>query len=431
MCEQVAAVRKIDGVQELREVEQAVEVAWLDFSYQVARRPHAGTLARGARHRNILAPGDARADHVGMRADAPLTIGQDVIAQIRSDLADARDELQRISTDLNPMEGRPLVKAVTHLVDSTLRRVTAAARTVVDRQARVAAGAVRFVALGSYGRRELCPHSDIDLLVLLNDPIADGPEALERRAAQDRFINVVLYGLWDLGFEVGHSVRTVSECIEAAMVEQSVLSSLLDARRVDAEGEDPVFRTLEERVDRLLFRGSSASSLIMAKLREAEERAGRYGASIYLLEPNVKESRGGLRELHNALWIARARWRARSLDELRQIGVISARESRGLERAYAFLLRVRSELHMVADRRQDILQFRFQELLATRLGFRSPDAAPHDLAGTERFMRAYYFHAHALRHHTELIVERATHHRRRRQPTAQPVSGAFGCGTVC
>ena len=165
--------------------------------------------------------------------------------------------------------------------------------------------------------------------------------------------------------------------------------------------------------------------MILAKLRESNARKERFGDSVFLLEPNVKESRGGLREMHTALWIARARWRARSLDELRHLGIISTRESRGLERAYGFLLRIRSELHLAAGRRQDVLQFRFQDLLATSLGYRRPDAEPHDLSGTERFMRAYYFHAHTLWHHAELLVERATHHQTRRPPTLKPGPDGF------
>lgn len=354
--------------------------------------------------------------------DAPLTIERPVSARLRSELDEARAGLKTLAAELPPMEGRPLVRAVTDIVDATVRSVADAARRVVESDGAPGAGEVRLVALGSYGRRELCPHSDIDLLLLVTDSAA---ERSERRAVQEQFVNVFLYGLWDLGFEVGYAVRSVAESLAAATAEQSVLSSLLDARLIDGPADDAGFQGLVHGVDKILFRGSAATSLILAKLDEAKARAGRFGNSIYLLEPHVKESQGGLRELHNALWIARARWRARSLDQLRRHGIISTRESRAVERAYGFLLRVRSELHLAAGRRQDILQFRFQELVATALGYRPADADPQDHVGTERFMRAYYFHAHALRHHASLIVERATHHRTRRVPTATPAPGGF------
>ncbi len=374
---------------------------------------------RVCRHPNSpLAPTVPDTDHTAMHLTsvAP-TIDPDVIARLKSALEDARATLKPLAIELSPMEGRRLVEAVTEIVDRSVRSVVDAARQALDPVLVEAADAVRLIALGSYGRRELCPHSDIDLLFLLSRD--------HDRSAQEAFINVVLYGLWDVGFDIGHSVRTIEECVEDAIGEQSILSSLLDARLVNGDPDDPTFRELQQQIDRLLFRGTSAAGLIGAKLEESTERESRFGDSIYLLEPNVKESRGGLRELHTARWIARARWRARSLDELRRMGVISGRESRSIERAYEFLLRVRSELHLAAGRRQDNLQFRFQEMLATSLGYRRPDADPHDHLGTERFMRAYYFHAQTLRHYTGLVLERATHHRGRRAPTSRPAPGGF------
>ena len=347
-----------------------------------------------------------------------LAIPGDTIAQLRRDLDRGRDAVKTLMAQLPPLEGRPVVEAVTDMVDRTVLGVVTAARRELDAEAVAAADHIRLIAVGSYGRRELCLQSDVDLLFLL-------PAATDHRSAEERFVNAVLYALWDLGFELGHAVRSLEECVDAASADQSVLSSLLDARCIECSPEDPAFRALEESVDKMLFRGAAAAELIRAKILESKEREGRFGDSVYLLEPNVKESSGGLRELHTARWIARARWRARSLDELRRLGVISSRESRGIDRAYGFLLRVRSELHAAAGRRQDTLQFRFQELLATSLGYRKSDTPPTDHHGTERFMRAYYFHAHTLRHHTELLVERATHHRARRVPTAVPAPGGF------
>ena len=177
---------------------------------------------------------------------APTTIGPEVTARLRARLEGARASLKQDSGQLTPMEGRPVVEAVTATVDDCVRELAATARQILDPEAAAVSESVRLIALGSYGRRELCPHSDVDLLFLLSD--ADGD-----RDAQGRFVNAVLYGLWDLGFEVGHAVRTVEECLEAAIEEQSVLSTLLDARQVDADPEDAVFKALNRGVDKLLF----------------------------------------------------------------------------------------------------------------------------------------------------------------------------------
>ncbi|MEO1336831.1 MAG: DUF294 nucleotidyltransferase-like domain-containing protein, partial [Myxococcota bacterium] len=348
----------------------------------------------------------------------PVTIEPQTLADVRDWLQHARTTVEQDVHDLPPTEGLSVAEAITDLVDECVVRIAQAAQSVVDERARLASEDVMLVALGSYGRRELCPFSDVDLLFLLSG-------RAEVRAAEERYVHAVLYGLWDLGFEVGQSVRTVAECVEMAKADQAVLSSLLDARCVYGTGDRAAVTELDDAVDRLLFRGVAALHLIQAKIEEADRRDDRFGRTLYLLEPNVKESPGALRELHTARWIARARWRARSIDELRRKGVIAERESRAMERAYGFLLRVRSEVHWAAGRRQDHLQFRFQEMLAASLGYRSKRAGSDVRTGTERFMRAYYFHAHALRHHTKLIVERATKHRPRRAPTARPTRSGF------
>jgi [protein-PII] uridylyltransferase len=273
------------------------------------------------------------------------------------------------------------------------------------------------VALGGYGRAELCPHSDVDLLFLVED--ADDPAVHE-------WVNAVLYGLWDLSFEVGHAVRTGEDTLALAKRDQSVLTALLDARpiRIGDGGDDArvaMFRELMEALERDLFAEHRSNDLVAAKLEEAAKRRERFGNTIYLLEPNVKESEGGIRELHTAMWIAHARWRARSLRDLLHVGVLSSREIRAIERAYGFLLRVRSELHLAASRRQDILGFQHQETVARRLGYVS---GSEKKAGIERFMRAYYFHARQLRIQSQSIVERATSHNVKRAKT-RPAPGGF------
>src|SRR5687767_6327265 len=233
---------------------------------------------------------------------------------------------------------------MTALVDGVVRELVQAAGEKVPRPTGIA-----IVALGGYGRSELCPHSDIDLLFLVGRGPSDRPEV---RA----YVDAVLYGLWDLRFEVGHAVRTIAETMDVAQSDQSVMTSLLDARPISIEdGDDEsrraVFADLASALENELFAGQRSATLIRQKLEEAQRRRSRFGNSVYLLEPNVKESEGGLRELHTAMWIAHARWRVKNIRDLLHIGVLSSREERAIERAYGFLLRVRAELHLAAKRR--------------------------------------------------------------------------------
>jgi [protein-PII] uridylyltransferase len=306
------------------------------------------------------------------------------------------------------------------------------------------------VALGGNGRRELCPRSDVDLLFLLP---ADEPSVAaalttrlpERLRAEviTSFVNMVLYGLWDLGLEVGHSARTVAECLALAAEDQSIKTGLLEARLIQPSpapnssgGAHPrrttvvredIFCELERAIDRDVLSGRGAERLITQKLVEANRRRERYGNTIYLLEPEVKQGEGGLRELHTALWVARARWRAHTLRDLYRVGVLSPREGRALERAYGFLTRVRVELHLAAGRRRDSLGFEYQESIAEHLGYISAGEVDRSkrAQGTERFMRAYYFHARQNRRISRLVIERANTPHRGRPASTQAAPGGF------
>ncbi|NJK88363.1 MAG: hypothetical protein HC923_02515 [Myxococcales bacterium] len=165
---------------------------------------------------------------------------------------------------------------------------------------------------------------------------------------------------------------------------------------------------------------------IQAKLEEATKRRARYGDTVYLLEPHVKEGSGGLRDLHTAWWVARARWQVPP-EDLLLLGVLSPAEDRALERASSFLSRVRFEMHLVDGRPNDSLRFDLQEKLADRLGFGRQSARESDRlkAAVERFMRAYYFHARQVTLHTQHLVERATSHLRRTSGASRPAPGGF------
>lgn len=322
--------------------------------------------------------------------------------------------------------GPVYARARADLVDDVVAALgDAAGCSVVDElgpeEASVALS-VAVVALGGYGRRELCPASDIDLLFLLPEGGAD--------PAIGALVDKVLYGLWDLGLEVGQASRTIEQCMEVAQHDQMAKTSLVDAREIvfgDESGRRRRrlrFDDFSARVDRDLLAGRGAQIFIKEKLDEAARRGDRFGNTVYRLEPDVKSGQGGLRELHTALWVARARWRSRSLLDLVRIGVVSSREGRSLQRAYDFLLGVRTELHLASGRRRESLGFEYQEAIARTLGYMGA-AAAEKRHGTERFMRAYYFHARHCRRICQLIVERATSHPARRPRSAHPAPGGF------
>lgn len=348
-----------------------------------------------------------------------------LIAALKERLAVERGRLERGLREkvLPTSGGRELVEAITSLVDGIILELAEEAkRRVGELHGAAALSAVERVALvglGGYGRRELAPRSDIDLLFLLPKGAAS--------THVESFVDMVLYGLWDLGFDVGHAARTVDECLEIAAGDQSVKTALVDARLLTRDAA--LFQDLERAFEREMLSGRATEIFIGQKLEEAEARRARYGGTIFMLEPDVKSSEGGLRELHTALWIARARFKARTAVDLLKIGVLSPRELRALERAFGFLLRVRAELHFASKRRRDGLGFEYQEAIAATLGYVRPGGERNEQArrrhGTERFMRAYYFHARHNRRISQLIVERATSHPVKRPARATSAPGGF------
>lgn len=308
----------------------------------------------------------------------------------------------------------------TALMDDVISIVVAGARDTVEVES--CSEAVALVALGGFGRQELAPRSDLDLLFVVESE-ADNASA---------FVEAILYGLWDLGVEVGHSVRTVEGTLTWAGAEQSILTSLLDARLLKSgagsrDGQERLFERLEKGIDELVSQSDVGGALIAAKLRESKRRQERYGETVYLLEPNVKESVGGLRDLHLAMWVGRVRFKTHGIDGLLRMGVLSPAEHRTLSRAYDFLLRVRFELHRTTKRRQDHLRFEHQERIAEILNYVKPGSEEHDHRkhGVERFMRAYYFNARSLRILSQAIVERATQGPGSKAGGTRPAPGGF------
>jgi len=231
------------------------------------------------------------------------------------------------------------------------------------------------LAVGGYGRGVLAPFSDLDLLFLREAREADRAE----RAAE-----FMLYALWDLGLKVGWSARTVDECVDLARQDMTIQTALLEMRRL--AGDPRLAARLRERFTRAVLQKSAGPAFVAAKLQERDARHARTGASRYRVEPNVKDGKGGLRDLNTLFWIARRLDPSSPDGEKALAGLLTARERRGADEAADFLWAVRHHLHFAAGRAEERLSFDFQPELARRMGFAS---GPED-AAVKRFMRRYF-----------------------------------------
>ncbi|MGF6599636.1 [protein-PII] uridylyltransferase [Paraburkholderia sp. GAS448] len=270
-----------------------------------------------------------------------------------------------------------LMRALARLTDRALRGAWDACELPAS---------LALVAVGGYGRGELAPHSDIDILVLLPDqPVAH----LEARI--ERFIGLA----WDLGLDLGSSVRSVSQCIEEAGNDVTVRTSLLEARQITGSA------TLFEEFSRRYRDALDPRAFFQAKMLEMRQRHAKFQDTPYALEPNVKESPGGLRDLQLILWITQAAGFGSSWRELDARGLITDREARELRHNEGFLKALRARLHVIAGRRQDILVFDLQNAVAESFGYK----ATATKRASEQLMRRYYWAAKAVTQLATILVQ--------------------------
>lgn len=289
------------------------------------------------------------------------------------------------------VSGAEVVAALTELLDGV----------IIGRyrsEVRKAGGAVLtagrqsccLVALGGYGRREQSPYSDVDLMLLFRPDV--------RPVVQD-LVRLTLHPLWDLGFQIGHSVRTIADCLELSASDLSVRTSMMEARFL--VGSAQLFQEFHDRYFRkIVTRG--VDRYLDQKLEERRREYDKFGETIYLLEPNVKKSQGGLRDLHVLQWAGMARYRAGTIQDLSDRGLLSRKDFLALKEAREFLWRVRAFMHFHAGSAQEILSFEEQVWLAERFGFSD---RPHLLA-VEQFMQQYYQHTMGLHERCMRFVER-------------------------
>lgn len=336
----------------------------------------------------------------------------DVLRSVRGYLAASREhlaELHRTSRSGSRVNG---VHA--DLIDRLVRRLFQIAESEHFAEAGRVDERAAILAVGGYARREMSLHSDVDLLLLHEGAVT----AYVRRLAE----RIQLW-LWDAGLTVGCATRTVDETVELARTDNTVFTGILDTRFLSG---DPVFyHEFSDTIRRELL--SDAGEFLARQIDSVARRHEAYGESLYLLQPNVKEGAGGLRDYHAAIWAMRAVLpSARGARDLLHYGLLTESEMEDYREALDFLWWVRNELHLLAKRRQDQMSFELQEQVARARGY--PDAGPDAPLPVELFMGDYYRHARAIRNYSDLAIEQCQARARRNagpEPTPVEVEDGF------
>jgi [protein-PII] uridylyltransferase len=283
------------------------------------------------------------------------------LPQLRQRLRDARAQLNE--GYLAAPDPRRYLRAHSRLVDHTVRSLWAVCALPAD---------CTLLAVGGYGRGELFPSSDVDLLILLPDKVTD---------AQEERIATFVRSLWDIGVELGHSVRTIADCTEEARRDITVATALLESRRLAGS------RTLCEAFNRQVGRGGiDADTFVRAKRLEQAQRHEKFHNTPFSLEPNLKEAPGALRDIHVVRWVCRAMQIGDRWAELATHGLLTPTEARRLGWLERYLSDIRIRLHLLARRREDRLLFDYQHAIAQQLGWQADGAR----RASERFMQRYY-----------------------------------------
>ena len=234
------------------------------------------------------------------------------------------------------------------------------------------------IAVGGYGRGELSPHSDLDILFLL-------PNKLRKNDTKkiENVIELILYILWDLGYTVGHSTRTIDDCIEKSRSDLTISTSLLEKRFV--AGNNDIYDLLNNKF-KTFIDNTKTLDFVEAKLKESETRHKRFGESRYVVEPNVKDGKGGLRDLHTLIWILKFAYKVDTISKLINVGALTKEEAVPFAEAQRFLLSVRCHLHYRANREDDRLAMDAQIEIAKSMNFKN--TITHK--DVERFMKRYF-----------------------------------------
>jgi [protein-PII] uridylyltransferase len=304
--------------------------------------------------------------------------------------------------------GLEICHARAAILDALLRHLWDAAKVSLSEQALKEFPQMTLVAIGGYGRAELNPHSDIDFMFLHSRQVAAGTRPLPHLS---HIIDGLLYPLWDVGLKIGHSVRSIEDCIHVANSDMQSKTSLIEARLI--AGDDALFKRFQKTLVSKCVTGYEQEYIAMRLADQAARRA-KFGNSACMQEPNLKSGCGGLRDFQNLLWMAFFKYRTGSLKELQAHGLIGEGEHKQLEAAYDFLLRVRTEMHYHANRPMDVLSKNLQPAVAFNLGYRERSPSKR----IEGFMRDVYTHSRNI-----FLITRTLEQRLALLPQARRLSG--------
>ncbi len=327
-----------------------------------------------------------RLDELRRASDRGVPERPQVLELMREALDQGRQRLRdRFEAGVGGIE---TVRGYAHLVDQILRVLYDHAADDLYPSPNPSSGEhLTVVAVGGYGRGELAPFSDLDLLFL---------SPYKRTARVEQMVETILYFLWDLGFKIGQATRTVDDCVRLAKKDQTIATNLLDGRYI--WGEQTLYRSFKTRFNKEV-RQDAPSRFVQAKLEERDQRHVKTGGSRYSLEPHIKDGKGGLRDLQTLLWIAKFAHGVASFAELQERGLATKGEVRTFEKAEHFLWTLRCHLHYLTGRGEERLTFDLQAQIAPRMGYRRH-------AGTkavERLMRHYFLVAKDVGSLTRLI----------------------------
>ncbi|MEO5336004.1 MAG: [protein-PII] uridylyltransferase [Magnetospirillum sp. WYHS-4] len=289
-------------------------------------------------------------------------------------LASGRAEVRRRFEE-DKVTGPEATRAQAYLMDQLIRTVLDFSVQHVYPVANPTKGEqLSAAAIGGYGRGELAPFSDIDLMFIL--PYKSTPHT-------EQVVEFILYMLWDLGLKVGHSTRSVDDVLRLARSDQTIRTSVLEARWL--WGDDALFKDFKKRFQAEIV-ATTGREFVESKLGERDSRHSRMGDTRYVLEPNIKEGKGGLRDLQTLFWIAKYLYQVEEVDQLVAKGVLTPEDARRFAKAETFLWTVRCHLHYVAGRPEERLTFNVQEEIGRRMGYRDRAGS----RGVERFMKHYF-----------------------------------------
>ncbi len=332
-------------------------------------------MGESKRQRDIIDRGALAEELATLRAaaDDDMARRQAVLERLRQALDAGQAEVQR-RFEAGRASGTQAAANLAFLFDQLIRLVHDIAAEEYPSANPTAADRLAIAAVGGYGRGEMAPYSDIDLLFLF--PYKQTPRG-------EQVVEYMLYLLWDLGLKIGHSTRSIDDCVRLAKQDLTIRTALLEARYV--WGDQALFLEFRQTFQDRVVAGT-AVEFVDGKLTERDGRHKKLGDSRYLVEPNVKDGKGGLRDLQTLFWIAKYTHQVGNVGELVAHGVLSDQEARNFAKDHNFLWTVRFHLHYLAGRAEERLTFDLQTRLAERMNYTDHAGT----SGVERFMKHYY-----------------------------------------